>query len=346
MQKENYFDELRFIRQIRYQKLGANGQQKLSQAHVGIVGCGALGSATAVALTRAGVGKLTIIDRDVPEWSNLPRQLLYTEKDVHDGLPKAIIAKKRLKEIDSSLHVISHVTDLTAHNISDLLSAVDIIVDGTDNFETRFLMNDFACHQDIPWIYGGVIGAEGRVMTVIPGETACLRCLMPDLPNPGSLPTCDTAGVLGAAVMVVAGIQTAETIKVITDPAGDTESTLFVFDLWDSTWKTIDLRSLSETGCSSCRGNDHSWLDASRHQTAILCGQDAVQFHHPGKIPDLCNIAKNLSCFGNVTKNKWLVRAEVEPGIVVSVFADGRLIVTGTRDPSQARAIVSKCIGM
>ena len=346
MQKENYFDELRFIRQIRYQKLGANGQQKLSQAHVGIVGCGALGSATAVALTRAGVGNLTIIDRDVPEWSNLPRQLLYTEKDVHDGLPKAIIAEKRLKEIDSSLHVISHVADLTAHNISDLLSAVDIIVDGTDNFETRFLMNDFACHQDIPWIYGGVIGAEGRVMTVIPGETACLRCLMPDLPNPGSLPTCDTAGVLGAAVMVVAGIQTAETIKVITDPAGDTESTLFVFDLWDSTWKTIDLRSLSETGCSSCRGNDHSWLDASRHQTAILCGQDAVQFHHPGKIPDLCNIAKNLSCFGNVTKNKWLVRTEVEPGIVVSVFADGRLIVTGTRDPSHARAIVSKCIGM
>lgn len=346
MQKNNHFDESRFIRQIRYQKLGANGQQKLLQAHVGIVGCGALGSATAVALTRAGVGNLTIIDRDVPEWSNLPRQLLYTEKDVHDGLPKAIIAEKRLKEIDSSLHVIAHVADLTAHNISELLSAVDIIVDGTDNFETRFLMNDFACNQDIPWIYGGVIGAEGRVMTVIPGETACLRCLMPDLPTPGSLPTCDTAGVLGAAVMVVAGIQTAETIKVITDPAGDPASTLFIFDLWDSTWKTIDLRTLAETGCSSCRGNDHSWLDASRHQTAILCGQDAVQFHHPGKTPDLCNIAKNLSCFGNVTKNKWLVRSEVEPGIVVSVFADGRLIVTGTRDPSQARAIVSKCIGM
>ena len=346
MQKENHFDELRFIRQIRYQKLGADGQQKLSLAHVGIVGCGALGSATAVALTRAGIGSLTIIDRDVPEWSNLPRQILYTEKDVHDGLPKAIIAERRLKEIDSNLHVISHVADLTAHNISDLLSAVDIIVDGTDNFETRFLMNDFACHKNIPWIYGGVIGAEGRVMTVIPGKTACLRCLIPDLPAPGSLPTCDTAGVLGAAVMVVSGIQSAETIKVITDSAQDAESKLFVFDLWDSSWKTIDLRSLSEAGCPSCRGNDHSWLDASRYQTAILCGQDAVQFHHPGKTPDLCNIAKNLSCFGNVTKNKWLVRTEVEPGIVVSVFADGRLIVTGTRDPSQARAIVSKYIGM
>ena len=346
MQKENHFDELRFIRQIRYQKLGADGQQKLSQAHVGIVGCGALGSATAVALTRAGIGNLTIIDRDVPEWSNLPRQLLYTEKDVHDGLPKAIIAERRLKEIDSNLRVISHVADLTAHNISDLLSAVDIIVDGTDNFETRFLMNNFACHKNIPWIYGGVIGAEGRVMTVIPGKTACLRCLIPDLPTPGSLPTCDTAGVLGAAVMVVSGIQSAEAIKVITDSAQDAESKLFVFDLWDSTWKTIDLRSLSEAGCPSCRGNDHSWLDASRHQTAILCGQDAVQFHHPGKTPDLCNIGKNLSCFGNVTKNKWLVRTEVESGIVVSVFADGRLIVAGTRDPSQARAIVSKYIGM
>ena len=168
------FDELRFIRQIRYQKLGADGQQKLSQAHVGIVGCGALGSATAVALTRAGIGNLTIIDRDVPEWSNLPRQLLYTEKDVHDGLPKAIIAERRLKEIDRNLHVISHVADLTAHNISDLLSAVDIIVDGTDNFETRFLMNDFSCHENIPWIYGGVIGAEGRVMTVIPWQNCML----------------------------------------------------------------------------------------------------------------------------------------------------------------------------
>ena len=346
MQTEKYFDESRFVRQIRYQQLGAEGQQKLSQAHVGIVGCGALGSATAVSLTRAGIGTLTIIDRDIPEWSNLPRQLLYTEKDVRDGLPKAIIAEQRLREIDSNVHVIPHVADLTAHNISDLLASVDIIVDGTDNFETRFLMNDFACRENTPWIYGGVIGAEGRVMTVIPGKTACLRCLIPDLPTPGSLPTCNTAGVLGAAVMVVAGTQTAETIKVIVNPEQDTESKLFVFDLWDSTWKTIDLRSLSEVGCLSCQGDDHEWLDTSRHQTAILCGQDAVQFHHPGKTPDLCNIAKNLSCFGNVTENKWLVRTEVEPGIVVSVFADGRLIVTGTRDPSQARAIVSKCVGM
>ena len=346
MQTENNFDESRFIRQTRYQKLGAVGQQKLSQAHVGIVGCGALGSAAAVALTRAGIGSLTIVDRDVPEWSNLPRQLLYTERDVRNGLPKAIIAERRLKEIDSTLHVIPHVTDLTAHNISDLLSAVDIIVDGTDNFETRFLVNDFSCREKIPWIYGGVIGAEGRVMTVIPGKTACLRCLMPDPPAPGSLPTCDTAGVLGAAVMAVAGIQTSETIKVLIDSTQYTESRLFAFDLWDSTWKTIDLRVLSEAGCSSCHGDDQKWLDTSRHQTAILCGQDAVQLHYTNKTPDLCNIAKNLSYFGSVTENKWLVRTEVEPGIIISVFADGRLIVAGTREPSRARSVVSKYIGM
>ncbi|MEO2000847.1 MAG: ThiF family adenylyltransferase, partial [Pirellulales bacterium] len=155
MQTENYFDESRFVRQMRYRQLGPEGQQKLSRAHVGIVGCGALGSATALSLTRAGIGTLTIIDRDVPEWSNLPRQLLYTEKDVRDGLPKAIIADQRLREIDSNVHVIPHVADLTAHNIFDLLSSVDIIVDGTDNFETRFLMNDFACSEGIPWIYGG-----------------------------------------------------------------------------------------------------------------------------------------------------------------------------------------------
>ena len=346
MHNETGFDEMRFVRQIRYHRLGAIGQQKLSEAHAAIVGCGALGSTTAMSLTRAGIGRLTIIDRDVPEWSNLPRQFLFTEKDVCDGLPKAIIAEKRLKEIDRNVQVIPHVRDLSARNISDLLSSVDVIVDGTDNFETRFLVNDFSCRENIPWVYGGVIGAEGRVMAVIPGTTACLRCLIPEPPAPGSLPTCDTAGVLGAAVMVVGGVQTSETIKILVNAAPPTESTLFVFDLWDSTWKTVDLRSLSKTGCTSCRGNDYQWLNTSNNQSSILCGQDAVQLYPTQRAPNLRNIAKQLSCFGNVNENPWLVRAEVEPGITVSVFADGRLIVTGTRDPSRARSIVSKTVGM
>ncbi len=346
MHNETKFDEARFVRQMRYHQLGASGQLKLSQAHAAIVGCGALGSATALSLTRAGIGRLTIIDRDVPEWSNLPRQFLFSEKDVRDGLPKAIIAERRLKEIDSNVQVIPHVTHLSTHNISDLLSSVDVIVDGTDNFETRFLLNDFSCRENIPWIYGGVIGAEGRVMTVVPGTTACLRCLISEPPAPGSLPTCDTAGVLGAAVMVVGGVQTAEAIKLIVNPLQQALSRLLVFDLWDFTWKTIDLSSLSETGCLSCRDKDYQWLNTSDYQTTILCGQDAVQLYPKQGTLNLHNIAKQLGCFGNVKENRWLVRTEVEPGIVVSVFADGRLIVTGTRDPSRARSIVSKTIGM
>ena len=346
MNDETKFDEMRFVRQMRYHQLGVSGQRKLAQAHAAIVGCGALGSATALSLTRAGIGKLTIIDRDVPEWSNLPRQFLFSEKDVCDGLPKAIIAESRLKEINRNVRVIPHVTHLSNHNISDLLSSVDVIVDGTDNFETRFLLNDFSCRENIPWIYGGVIGAEGRVMTVVPGTTACLRCLIPEPPAPGSLPTCDTAGVLGAAVMVVGGVQTAETIKIIVNPVQQVESRLLVFDLWDFSWKTIDLGSLSKTGCLSCRGKDFKWLNTSDYQLTILCGQDAVQLYPKQRTPNLHNIAKQLSCFGTVKENQWLVRTEVEPGIVVSVFADGRLIVTGTRDPSRAQSIVSKTIGM
>ncbi len=337
----------RFCRQVRYQPLGPAGQEKLADSHVAIVGCGALGSVTATALARAGVGRLTIIDRDVPEWSNLPRQLLFTEADVRAGIPKAEVAARRLREIDSQLEIMPRVADLTARNALDLLAGATLLIDGTDNFETRFLINDFSCRENIPWVYGGVIGAEGRVMAVVPGRTACLRCLTPEPPPPGSLPTCDTAGVIGPAVMVVGGVQAAEAIKLLVATDAQPSSHLLVCDLWESIWRVVDLTPLAEAGCPTCRDADYPWLDSRCHnEPAVLCGQDAIQFSPSSSGPiDLEGLATRLGGLGTMLVNSWLVRAEVEPGISLSVFADGRILVSGTRQPDQARSIVARYLG-
>ena len=348
MSAADSFDTERFSRQVRYQPLGREGQGRLAAAHVVVVGCGALGSVSAMALVRAGVGRLTLIDRDVPEWSNLPRQILFTEQDVREGLPKAVVAARRLQEIDSRLQVEGEVADLTASTIGPLCATADLIVDGTDNFETRFLINDFACRESIPWIYGGVIGAEGRVQAVVPGVTACLRCLVPAPPAPGSLPTCDTAGVIGPAVLVVGGVQAAEAIKLLVGTDQPPPSRLLVCDLWESSWRTIDLSPLAVAGCGSCRGDDHPWLVGSGSTEAtVLCGQDAVQFRvGAAQSLDLEDLAARLGAVGPVTLNRWLLRAEVEPGITLSVFTDGRLIVTGTREPARGRSIAARYVGL
>lgn len=347
MTSNDFTHEHRFSRQVRFLPLGTAGQEKLAESHVVIVGCGALGSVTSTALARAGVGKLTIIDRDVPEWSNLPRQFFFTEADVKAGIPKAEVAARRLQEIDGRLNVIPRVVDLTARNAIDLLADATLLIDGTDNFETRFLINDFSCRENIPWVYGGVIGAEGRVMSVVPRHTACLRCLVPEPPPPGSLPTCDTAGVIGPAVMVVGGVQAVEAIKLITVAEPQPPSRLLVCDLWESNWRVIDLSPLAETGCPSCRDRDHPWLDCRRgSDPVVLCGQDAVQFPSLGTAPvDLKELTHRLRHLGEITENPWLVRAVVEPGINLSVFVDGRIIVNGTRKPDQARSIVARYLG-
>ena len=347
MTTNDFSHEHRFSRQVRYQPLGIAGQRRLADSRVVIVGCGALGSVTATALARAGVGKLTIIDRDIPELSNLPRQLLFTEADVKAGIPKAEVAARRLREVDSQLQVKPQVVDLTARNVIKLLAGATLLVDGTDNFETRFLLNDFSCRENIPWVYGGVIGAEGRVMSIVPGRTACLRCLVPEPPAPGSLPTCDTTGVIGPAVMVVGGVQAAEAIKIITSPDTQSVSRLLACDLWESSWRVIDLTSLMNTGCPTCRDKDYPWLDGRLgNEPAILCGQDAVQFPPSGSIPvDLESLANRFSSLGKIVINPWLVRVAVEPGIGLTVFADGRVIVNGTRKPDRARNIVARYLG-
>jgi molybdopterin/thiamine biosynthesis adenylyltransferase len=341
------YDNERYSRQTRYVPLGPEGQTRLATSSVAIVGCGALGSAVAMTLARAGIGRLRLIDRDVPELSNLPRQVLFDEADVATGLPKSVAAAGQLARINSAVRLEPVVADLTSANAASLLAGIDVIVDGTDNFEARFLVNEFACRERVPWVHGGAIGAEGRVMTVLPGRTACLRCLVPEPPAPGALPTCDTAGIIGPAAVVVGAVEAAEAIKLLVGADERVGNRLLVCDLWENVWKTIDLSALAAAGCPTCRGGDYPWLEGRLGgRPTALCGRDAVQVPPPaGGCIDLEAVAGRLAAVSAVTANAWIVRAEVEAGILLSVFADGRAIVAGTRDEAKARAIVSRYLG-
>ena len=337
------FDPDRYSRQTRFAPLGPEGQAKLASARVAVLGCGALGAASAMALVRAGVGFVRLVDRDVPEPSNLPRQVLFDEADVAAGLPKAVAAARQLSRINSDAVFEPIVADLTPANAVGLLAGVDGIVDGTDNLEARYLVNEVACRSRTPWVHGGAIGAEGRVLTVIPGRTACLRCLVPEPPPPGTLPTCDTAGIIGPAALVVGAVQAAEVIKLLTGEAEATAGRMLACDLWAFQWRVVDLAPLAAAGCPTCRAGDAPWLEG-RHGGAAtpLCGRDAVQVAAGGGRVDLPALAARLAGVATVTANEWLLRAEVEPGIRLSVFADGRAIVDGTSDPIRGRAIVAR----
>ncbi len=296
-------------------------------------------------LVRAGVGFVRLIDRDIPEASNLPRQVLFDEADVAAGLPKAVAGARQLARINSAVTIEPVVADITSANATSLLSGVDVIIDGTDNLEARYLINEVACRDRIPWVHGGAIGAEGRVLTVIPGRTACLRCLVPELPPPGTLPTCDTAGIIGPAAMVVGAVQATEAMKLLLGAADDTAGKMLACDLWTGQWRSIDLSPLSRTGCPTCRDGDFPWLEGRLGGAATaLCGREAVQVMASttnGRV-DLLSLAEKLSPVAAVTANDWILRADVEPGIRLSVFADGRAIVDGTRDEARGRAIVAR----
>ena len=340
------FDADRYSRQTRFPPLGPDGQAKLAAARVAVVGCGALGSVVAMTLARAGVGFLRLIDRDIPELSNLPRQVLFDEADVAAGLPKAVAAAGRLATINSEISIEPVVADLSAANAADLLGGCDVIVDGSDNFEARFLVNEVACRRLVPWVHGGAIGAEGRVLAIVPGRTACLRCLIPEPPAAGSLPTCDTAGIIGPAAVVVGAVEAAEAIKLVVGAPEAASNRLLVCDLWNNVWRTVDLAPLVAAGCPTCRAADYPWLEGRLGgRPTLLCGRDAVQVPSAGGGVDLAAVAARLALVGTVVANRWIVRADVEEGIQLAVFADGRAIVTGTREEARARAIVSRYLG-
>jgi adenylyltransferase/sulfurtransferase len=337
----------RYIRQIRYPKIGQQGQQRLLQSRVLLCGCGALGSVLANTIVRAGIGHLRLVDRDFLELNNLQRQVLYDEQDVAAGLPKAVAAEAKLKKINSQVHIESIVADVDQENIGRLLEGVDLILDGTDNFETRFLLNDAAIKYHVPWVYGGCIGAEGQTMTIVPGQTPCLRCLMQDAPPPGTTPTCDTAGILGPIVNVVASIQACETIKILSGNGDAISRSLQVFELWDNRIRQVGLDSLKDNAqCPACQGTEFPWLDGQRgSHTAVLCGRNAVQLSFPDRqAVSLDRLASELQGVGRVTQNRFLLRFEVDE-YTITVFPDGRAIIGGTDDLAQARTLYSKYIG-
>ncbi|MCS6850485.1 MAG: ThiF family adenylyltransferase [Gemmataceae bacterium] len=337
----------RYSRQMRFPGILEEGQRRLLRSRVTLCGCGALGTVLANALVRAGVGFLRIIDRDFIETNNLQRQVLFDERDVADNLPKAEAAARKLAAINSSVHVEPVVTDIDRTNIEELCRDADMILDGTDNFEVRYLINDVAVKHGKPWVYGGCIGSHGQTMTIIPGETPCLRCVFEAAPNPGEAGTCETAGVLGPIVNIIASYQAVEALKILTGRHDKINRDLLYFDVWDNIQRRIKVAPLrGKVDCPCCQRRRFEWL-AGEHgtQTTSLCGRNAVQVSH--RRPTLLNfeeMARHLEVHGQVSYNRFLLKFHAE-NCEFTVFPDGRAIIKGTNDVDKARTLYAKYIG-
>ncbi len=334
-------DELdRYSRQILFPGIGEAGQERLHAARVAIVGCGALGSFQAGALARAGVGRLRIIDRDYVEWSNLQRQWLFEEEDAREALPKAEAACRRVAAINSSVEVEPCVTDLNATNIHELLEGTDLILDGTDNFDTRYLMNDYSVESGTPWIYGAAVASYGLTMTVKPGETACLACLYPTPPTEAQ-PTCETAGVLGPATALIASLQAAAAMRLLC--GAETDMRITTADVWTGEIRQIHGHA-PDPSCRACGQRDFAYLEGRLRAPVSLCGRNAVQIHDTRRAVDLDALARRLERLGDVRANGFALRFETPP-YLLTVFPDGRVIVKGTTDASLARSLYARYIG-
>ncbi|PQO44492.1 ThiF family adenylyltransferase [Blastopirellula marina] len=337
----------RYARQISYARFGRTGQQQLAQSTALVVGLGALGSVIANTLARSGVGTLRIVDRDYVESNNLQRQVIYTEEDVRQRLPKAIAAKSHLAAANSEIRIEAEIADVDHRNIERLCQGADVIVDGTDNFEIRFLLNDASLKLGIPWIYGGCIGAEGQTMTILPGEGPCLRCIIPDSPPPGTTPTCDTAGILAPIIGVIASLESMEAIKILSGHQAEANRALTVFDLWENRIRQVKLGGLNDrSDCPSCGKRIFEWLEGKRgSQSAALCGRNAVQLSFPdAPTLDLAAMSEHLRKMGTVEANAYLIRATIGEH-AFTLFSDGRCIVHGTDDPAEARSLHARFIG-
>ncbi len=311
-----------------------------------VCGCGALGSTIASLLVRAGVGKVRIVDRDFVELGNLQRQVLFDEADAAAGTPKAVAAAEKLRGINSTVIIEPVVADVNPANVENLCENIDVILDGTDNFETRFLLNDAAVKNGIPWILGGCVGAEGQTMTIIPGETPCLACLMETCPPWGSTPTCDTAGILGPVVGVIASIQAMEAIKILSSNRAAVSRTLTAVDLWQNRVRQIDAQNLREaTDCLVCKKKEFPYLTSREgSRSAVLCGRNSVQITQPGGALSLDELAARLSPHFQLVKNAYLLRFRAETH-EITLFTDGRAIISGTDDIAIARSIYAKYVG-
>jgi adenylyltransferase/sulfurtransferase len=337
----------RYSRQMRFYGIGMEGQKRLQDSHVTLCGCGALGTVIANVLVRGGVGHLRIVDRDFIELSNLQRQVLFDEHDIAENVPKAEAAARKLAAINPTVHVEPVVTDIDRTHILVLVGDADLVLDGTDNFEIRYLVNDVAVKLGKPWIYGGSIGSHGQTMTIIPGETPCLRCVFEAAPAPGEAATCETAGVLAPVVNIIASYQAAEAFKVLTGRTDQINRDLVYVDVWENVSKRIKIAKLKGTvDCPCCRHRRFEWLDGTQgSQTTSLCGRNAVQVVHrlPGKL-NFEELAKHLEPLGEVAYNRFLLKFTAD-GHEFTVFPDGRAIIKGTPDPDKARTLYAKYIG-
>lgn len=335
----------RYSRQVRFAGIGPRGQERIRAARVLVIGCGGLGTGIVNLLARAGVGTITVVDRDLVEFSNLQRQLLFEEADAKAGTPKAVAAAEACARINSEVRVVPVVADVVAGNIEALVDEADLVLDATDNLQTRYLLNDACVKAGVPWIYGGAVGSNGMTMTVIPGETACLRCLWPDPPTAGTTTTCATVGVLGASVAIVAALQWTEAIKLLVGDRDHLSRTLRYLDLWSNDFEQGQPVT-PFADCPCCGQRRFEFLERGGDgDTMALCGTDAVQVRPvTGRQLDLAALARRLDAVGEVTVTPFLLRLETE-GRQLTVFADGRAIVKGTTDATAARSLYSQYIG-
>jgi len=335
--------ESRYSRQVLF--LGLEGQKKLESSSILIIGCGALGAAQAEMLARAGIGRLKLVDRDFVEFSNLQRQILYDEKDAENRMPKAIAAKEKLKKINSEIVIEPVVADVNHSNIERLIADVDLVIDGTDNFQTRYLINDACVKHGKAWIYGAAVSAYGSTMTVIPNQTPCLRCIFSEIPDSGETPTCDTVGVIQPIIFAITSIQVSEAFKILTGNFDKLHKSLVNVNLWQNDWRKISL-DLPDKDCICCQKRNFEFLEAETKEfSTVLCGRNAVQIS-PLRTSELNlkALARKLEKLYKVKQNEYLLRFEVDE-VEVTVFADARAIIRGTEDITAARSIYSRFIG-
>jgi molybdopterin/thiamine biosynthesis adenylyltransferase len=340
------FQDDRYSRQRLFPAIGDAGQQRLGAAHVALVGCGATGAASAGLLARAGVGRLTIIDRDFVEPSNLQRQMLFTEEDAREALPKAEAARRRLAAINAEISVNAHIADLTPDNARELLLGADLILDATDNFETRYLLNDLSVESGTPWIYAAAIGSYAATMNILPApmenRTACLACIFPEPPG-GTVETCDTAGILNTAVNLAASLQTTEAIKLLIGQPGAMRRTLLSMDLWTGEHSEVASGKPRAT-CNVCGKREFRHLQGEGRPHITMCGRNSVQIHEHHRPVDFATLAERLTPLGDVRWNSMMLRFGYQT-YTLTVFADGRTVVQGTSEVPRARALYARFIG-
>jgi adenylyltransferase/sulfurtransferase len=339
--RDSLFED-RYSRQILFSGIGAAGQEKLRNSRVAIVGCGATGSAVASLLARAGVGLIRIIDRDYVESSNLQRQALFDESDAAESIPKALAAAKKIAAFNSDVSVDAHVADLTPENVESLLGDVQLILDATDNFETRYLINDFAVKNSIPWIYTAAVGAYGITMNILPGETACMSCIFPSAPQ-GTVETCDTAGILNSAVNLVASIEATEALKILTGAKDKIRKTMISYDLWSNERSEISIVT-PRKDCPTCALRKFPHLAGEGRAHITLCGRNSVQIHERHRPISFSEMTARLEPHGKVKHNDFVLKFWRD-SIEMTLFPDGRAIIKGTTDTAIARSLYARFVG-